>query len=69
MFNLFFQRTIFVKIAGFVGSPLPSGNNVGNAIVAKYGLTYSFNGRSVYLSQGRIVTNEINFLLVGVIYR
>ena len=43
MFNLSF-RVAFFKIAGFVGSPLPSGNNVGNAIVAKYGVTYSFNG-------------------------
>ena len=35
---------MFLIVAGFVGSPLPSGNNVGNAIVAKNGVEYSFNG-------------------------
>ena len=28
----------------FVGSPLPSGNKVGKAIVAKNGVLYSFKG-------------------------
>ena len=37
MFNLSIKRNT-LSIDGLVGSPLPPGNNVGNAMVSRYGV-------------------------------
>ena len=59
---------MFLIVAGFVGSPLPSGNNVGNAIVAKNGVEYSFNGLYLRLASQHAhakAAAELNQFLVA----